>query len=137
MNDADLLQAFESCRLTPADFRHREHLRIAYLCLAHDPFERAHERFAAGVRRLLAHLGAPPAHYHATMTRAWLLAVHYFLRREGIKETSEHFLTVPCAAACLLDQKIMLTHYSAERLFSEPARTGFVEPDLDPIPLQT
>jgi hypothetical protein len=30
----------------------------------------------------------------------------------------------------------MLTHYSASVLFSPDARAVFVEPDLDPIPLQ-
>jgi hypothetical protein len=34
----------------------------------------------------------------------------------------------------LLDSRIMLTHYSAQRLFSPAARAAFVEPDLDPIP---
>jgi len=34
----------------------------------------------------------------------------------------------------LLDSKIMLTHYSAELLFSDQARAEFVEPNLDPIP---
>ncbi len=29
---------------------------------------------------------------------------------------------------------IMLTHYSAEVLFSDEARAKFVEPNLDPIP---
>jgi hypothetical protein len=34
----------------------------------------------------------------------------------------------------LLDSKVMLSHYSAEVLFSDEARAGFVEPDLAPIP---
>jgi len=34
----------------------------------------------------------------------------------------------------LLDGKIMLTHYSADLLFSEEARARFVEPNLDEIP---
>jgi hypothetical protein len=34
----------------------------------------------------------------------------------------------------LLDTKIMLTHYSADLLFSDAARENFVEPNLDPIP---
>ena len=34
----------------------------------------------------------------------------------------------------LLDSRIMLTHYSTERLFSPQARAAFVQPDLDPIP---
>ena len=135
MNDADLLRAFASCHLTPADFRHREHLRVAYLILTRLPFEQAHERFETGVRRLLASWGVPTSHYHATITRAWLLAVHHFLQCGGVTETSEQFLASPHAASCLLDQQIMLTHYSPERLFSATARAEFIEPDLDPIPL--
>ena len=34
----------------------------------------------------------------------------------------------------LLDSKIMMTHYSAEVLFSDEARARFVEPNLSPIP---
>jgi hypothetical protein len=36
--------------------------------------------------------------------------------------------------APLLDPKNMLTHYSADLLFSDQARAEFVEPNLDPIP---
>jgi hypothetical protein len=38
------------------------------------------------------------------------------------------------ANPALLDTRIMLTHYSRERLFSDAARREFVEPDLAPIP---
>ena len=34
----------------------------------------------------------------------------------------------------MLDSNIMMTHYSAEVLFSNEARARFVEPDLEPIP---
>ena len=34
----------------------------------------------------------------------------------------------------LLDPKIMLTHYSAEVLFSPTARQSFVRPDIQSIP---
>jgi hypothetical protein len=34
----------------------------------------------------------------------------------------------------LLDSSIMLTHYSADLLFSPQAREQFIEPNLDPIP---
>ena len=37
----------------------------------------------------------------------------------------------------MLDSKIMMTHYSAEVLFSDDARAKFVEPNLDPIPRYT
>lgn len=34
----------------------------------------------------------------------------------------------------MLDTEIMMIHYSADVLFSDEARTAFVQPDLDPIP---
>jgi len=36
----------------------------------------------------------------------------------------------------LLDSQIMLTHYSAQLLFSEKTRSTFVEPDIQSIPQQ-
>ena len=131
MNDAQLLRAFESCELTPATFRHREHLRIAYLYLTRYPLATARRRLKRGLLRLLAHLGAPPSHYHETMTRAWLLAVDHFLHRHGPQENSGQFFQV---SACLLDKEIMHTHYTPDRLRSPAAQRRFIEPDLDPIP---
>jgi hypothetical protein len=34
----------------------------------------------------------------------------------------------------MLDSRIMMTHYSAEVMFSPDARTRYVEPDLEGIP---
>ncbi len=34
----------------------------------------------------------------------------------------------------MLDSEIMMTHYSAELIFSDEAREQFVQPDLSPIP---
>lgn len=58
--------------------------------------------------------------------------------------TSRHFMArtpdtisfdaLATANPVLLDSKIKLRHYSAERLFSPDARATFVAPDLDPIP---
>lgn len=50
--------------------------------------------------------------------------------------------TEPCAGysefidrnPLLLDTEIMLSHYSAEVLFSDEARAAFVTPDVSPIP---
>lgn len=131
MTDDDLWQAFHDCRLTPATFRHREHLRIAYLHLARFPLDQAHWKLRRGLMRMLRHLGAPISHHHETLTRAWLMAVDHFINLVGRRENSEAFLS---ACGCLLNQRIMLTHYRAESLHSPTARRKFVEPDLQPIP---
>jgi len=66
-----------------------------------------------------------------TLTRAWILAVRHFMESSPSSPSGDAFITRNPA---LLDSKIMLTHYSANVLFSEEARARFVEPDLDRIP---
>lgn len=68
---------------------------------------------------------------HVTITRAWVMAVDHFMKRSD-----------PCTSCAelvrrnpqLLDRTIMLTHYSAELLFSSSARHAFVAPDIQSIP---
>ena len=133
-DDALFLQAFEACELTSATFRHREHLRLAYIYLTLHPFETALPSMRSRLQTFLAHLGAAPTAYHETMTRAWLLAVDHFMHRSGAQQSSEDFLA---ASPALLDKDVMYTHYTPERLKSSAAREGFVEPDLEPIPRYT
>ena len=134
LEDARFLRAFEASELTPATFRHREHLRLAYIYLTIHPFETALQTMRSRLQTFLAHLGAPPTAYHETMTRAWLLAVDHFMRRTGAQRSSEDFLA---ASPALLDKDVIYTHYTPERLKSSAAREGFVEPDLEPIPRYT
>ncbi len=126
-----MLGAFEACQLSPADFGHREHLRIAYLYLRLYPFDLALEKLRTGLQHLLAHLGAPVSAYHETVTRAWLLAVQHFMTARGPASGSEEFLA---ASGVLLDKNIIFSHYNRETLMSPSTRERFVDPDLEPIP---
>ncbi len=79
----------------------------------------------------LEHLGVGTGKYHETITRAWVMAVHHFMAStESCSSFSEFIARNPI----LLDSEIMLSHYSAEVLFSDEARAGFIEPDVSPIP---
>lgn len=81
--------------------------------------------------KFLRHNGVDVSKYHETMTRAWILAVRHFMEATASSDSSVSFIEQNPA---MLDSKIMMTHYSAETLFSDEARAKFVEPDLDPIP---
>ena len=124
-------EAFESGRLAPSAFDHRAHVRLAYVYLAEHDVEAAVDRMRAGLRAFIAHHAIDPAKYHETMTRAWILAVRYFMELSPEAESADDFID---RNPRLLDGAIMLTHYSAGLLFSPEARAGFVEPDLDAIP---
>jgi hypothetical protein len=83
------------------------------------------------LRGFLEHHGIPVSKYHETITRAWIMAVRHFMDRTPPTPSADTFID---GNPRLLDPKIMLTHYSAELLFSPEARARFVEPDIDPIP---
>jgi hypothetical protein len=129
--DLDFRAAFEAGAYAPADFSHRAHVRLAYVYLADCDVDLALERMRAALVTFLSHHNIPASKYHETLTRSWLLAVNHFMHRTPEASSADDFID---RNAILLDSKIMLTHYSAGKLFSDEARADFVEPDLDPIP---
>jgi hypothetical protein len=122
---------FESFRIAPAAFDHRGHIRLAYTYLAASRAESALDSMRAALLGFLRHHGVDVTKYHETITRAWILAVRHFMERTPPSRSADEFIA---RNPIMLDSKIMLTHYSADLLFSPEARARFVEPDLDPIP---
>jgi hypothetical protein len=122
---------FAGGRITPDQFDHRAHVRLAYVYLATADAGAAAERMRASLLSFLGHHGIDPAKYHETITRAWILAVRHFMDQTAHSASADEFID---ANPILLDSRIMLTHYSAEVLFSAEARVRFVEPDLQRIP---
>jgi len=133
-DDRRFLEAFEAGRVAPADFTHREHVRLAYVCLCEEgSAAAAHARVRAAILGFIRHNGVPETKYHETITQAWVLAVDYFMRKAA-PASFESFDAFIAADPRLLDSSIMLTHYSKDRLFSSEARAEFVEPDIQDIP---
>ena len=129
--DCSLQSQFEQGLLPTAEFTHRAHVVVAYAYLARDGVDAATTNMRTGLVSYLKHHGIDPGKFHETLTTAWVLAVWHFMQRSA-----------PCASADdliarnpeLLDAGIMLTHYSAARLFSDEARATWIEPDLQAIP---
>ena len=102
------------------------HVRLAYAYLCDNTPEVACDRMKASLLRFLAHVGASPDKFHETITRAWILAVRHFMDQAGPTGSYSEFID---RAPDLLAPSIMLTHYSAETLFSDAARSSFIRPD--------
>lgn len=122
---------FEACAVPPTEFNHRAHIRLAYIYLCENEPETAHQKMRQSLQAFLAHHGVDAAKYHETVTRAWILAVRHFMAQSPDAVSAANFID---GNPRLLDSGIMLTHYSEGTLFSDEARSDFVEPDLDPIP---
>jgi hypothetical protein len=130
-DDLCFRKRFVANQIAPAEFHHREHLRLAYIYLVEHRL-RAMEEFRSSLLAFLAHNNVDAAKYHATLTQAWLQAVSYFMTRSGSSSSdSESFLR---DNEVLLDPQIMLTHYSENVITSAAARQHFVQPDRQPIP---
>ena len=122
--------AFERCEVTPAQFTHEAHLRLAYVYLVENDPARAQQKMRAALLAFLKAHGIPSEKFHETLTRAWVLAVRHFMSRSA----SQSFAEFLAKSQPLRDSKVMLTHYSSDKLFSADARATYVEPDLEPIP---
>lgn len=129
--DETFQRAFETCMVPARLFDHRAHLRLAYIYLCEGTPEQAQKRMKQSLLTFLEHLGLGASKYHETLTRAWVLAVRYFMIQTPACLSAEVFIE---QNPVLLDRTIMLTHYSADILFSIKARNRFTTPDLEPIP---
>lgn len=122
---------FISGGITPAQFDHRAHVRLAFVLLTESGIDEAVGAMRSALHAFLAHHRIDTAKYHETMTRAWILAVRHFMDRTKPCTSADEFID---SNPMLLDTRIMLTHYSAALLFSPEARSAFIEPDIQPIP---
>ena len=130
-SDQRFREDFEAGRIRAADFDHRAHVRLAYCHLVDTDCDAALASMRDALQRFIRLNGVPESKYHETLTRAWILAVQHFMSSSTPAASAEEFIA---ANPRLLDAKIMMSHYSAEVLFSPEARARFVEPDLEEIP---
>ncbi|NNF68056.1 MAG: hypothetical protein HKM98_11160 [Gammaproteobacteria bacterium] len=130
-DDLDFRSRMEACELPLSEFDHRAHLRLAYIYLSGNDSEQALALMRASLHRFLNHNNIDPSKYHETITKAWILATHHFMKKTKKCLSANEFID---SNPEMLDPTIMMTHYSAEVLFSQNARETFVQPDLTPIP---
>jgi len=129
MTDADFVAAFENCELPKDEFHHRNPLRLAWLYLRREPYDAAVRLMESSIRRFAAHHGALDK-YHHTITLLWMRLVAV-AAADDHHATFDGFMT---AHEDLLDKGVPAHFYSADRLSSAAARTGWLDPDRRPLP---
>jgi hypothetical protein len=129
MNDQAFVDAFERCEIANEGFHHRDHVRLAWIYLRHQPPLDALARFVASLKRFAAAKGKPGL-YHETITWAYLLLIHERMQRE----VSDDFDTFASENPDLLVWKpsILDRYYNHETLDSELARRTFLMPCREP-----
>ncbi len=134
-DDATLLRRFEGAELTPEEWHHREHIRLAYLYLVQCSFGEALDRMRRGLKRLNTAQNVPDTlerGYHETLTRGWMQLVQAELQQHGPAANSDAFLDAHCHLSA---RRALYFFYSRARLRSAEAKRDFIEPDLAPLPV--
>jgi hypothetical protein len=90
MEDGLFLAAFESGSLPEECFRHRDHVRAAWLLLQEAPPAAALARFTGALKRFAASLGKSRL-YHETITWAYVLLINERMERSGRDASWEEF----------------------------------------------
>src|SRR2546425_3094784 len=123
MKDEELLERFENCTLSGADFHHQDHVKVVWLYLRNNSVLETLSRFSAGLKRFATANGKPNL-YHETITWAYVFLIHERMHRHGCEQSWEEFAD---RNADLFDWKnnILKSFYRDETLRSEAARRTF------------
>jgi hypothetical protein len=125
MTDEAFARAFEAGSITPAQFDHLAHVRVAWVYLQETAsLDEALARIRDGIRRFAAAAGVPQK-YHETITVLWMRLLAQVRAAGASGELSDVLRAHPALA----DKDLPLQYYSRERLFSDEARATWVDPD--------
>ena len=131
-SDHDLMSSFEACSLDPAQFSHRNHVRLAWIYLRMFPLPQALDRFTKGLQRFARSLGKDML-FHQTITSAYLLIISDRMNRnpgldwEAFAAGNEDLFA--------WNPSILDLYYRPDTLASDRARQAFVFPDLIAAPV--
>lgn len=124
------------CTLTRPEWTHEAHLAACLYVIVERPDLQAERDLPRIIRRFNESVGGvndETQGYHETITQCFIRAVRLFLTSAPpgalLVEKVNTLLRAPKGS-----RDWPLRFYSPERLFSVPARLGWVEPDLQPLP---
>jgi hypothetical protein len=136
MNEDDMLvQQFEACTFPFEEWRHRVHVKIAFLYAMRFDLEIAAKKLRDGIRAFNSANNVqdtPASGYHETMTMAWLRIIDATARAYKQEHlAADEFVDFHPQ---LREKKVLRLFYSPELFMSLRAKYEFVEPDLAPLP---
>ena len=124
-----LVKSFETGTISRADWRHAEHLTVAFYYLFHHDYETSLKKMRDGIFNLLRSFGVDLSKempYHETLTVFWMRTISEF----SASKNGASLLEKANALVEKFDKDYPLRFYSRERLFSDEARAEFIEADL-------
>lgn len=125
-----LVSRFTDGSLPRSEWTHQAHLTVALWAIRRLGREGATAFLRDGIQRY-NQIQNNPTGYHETITRAWIAVIARFVSNRELAQPLPEQTSALLAACGTRDY--LNRHYTGERLRSEEARRGWVEPDLLPI----
>ncbi len=128
--DSELAAILPAVTGPSGQFRHRQHIHLAFLAVRRYGMPEATTRICDWIQRIARYERAPQK-YHHTVSRAWVeIVAHHVQADPGCAD----FDIFAARHPALLDKRLLSRHYRSSTLAAGPARHGWVEPDLLPFP---
>jgi hypothetical protein len=128
--DAELAAIMPGITGPSGEFRHRQHINLAFLAVRRYGMPEATTRICDWIQRIAAYERAPQK-YHHTVSRAWVEIIAHHVKADP---DCADFNTFAAGNPALLDKRLLGRHYRSSTLAAGQARRGWVEPDLLPFP---
>ncbi|MBV9446355.1 MAG: hypothetical protein JO345_10740 [Streptosporangiaceae bacterium] len=144
--DPELAAILPVIAVPGGEFRHRQHIHLAFWAVRRYGMPAATDRVCDWIRHLAAYQRAPQK-YHHTVSRAWMELVAHHVTEDGLSRIAAgarspggaephngDFDAFAGRHPALLDKRLLSRHYRSATLASARARQSWVEPDLVPFP---
>jgi hypothetical protein len=131
-----LARGFLDCTAPKAEWTHAAHFATALWLMRHEPARDLSRDMPGLIRAYNESVGgvnSDTAGYHETITQASIRAARAFVATRPADEPL-HKTVDALMAGALGASDWPLTYWSRTNLFGVPARRGWVEPDLQPLP---
>jgi hypothetical protein len=129
-DDAELAAILPEITGPSGQFRHRQHVNLAFAAVRRYGMPEATTRICDWIRRIAGYERAPQK-YHYTVSRAWVEMVAHHAAADP---DCADFDTFAARHPALLDKRLLSRHYRSSTLASAAARRDWVAPDLLPFP---
>lgn len=128
--DEEFVQAFLGGTVSPTQFHHRGHIRLAWYIARHHDLEVTTRLITTSIRTFATAHGQAQK-YHETLTQFWIRIVAHLVNHHP---DITHFETFLATFPQLLDKDLPYRHWHRETMASQSAREHWVAPDVLALP---
>lgn len=130
LTDIEFKKQFINYQLSPADFTHEAHLRLAWININDSGIHQAESNIQNQLQKFVAFVGAKNK-YNKTLTIAALKAVNHFMLKSKSDNFNDFILEFPRLKSHF--KELISCHYSFDIYNSARAKKEFLQPDLAPF----